>query len=136
MQEMVADDIWYHYLQGDIYTARRASLKHYRHLDPVERERMRMFYLIYWGNRRFLADKKIKLRDRVLADAVVRVSDGLLQKEMAYVPGNKSYEVATIRRPVYFWQCRYRDMEVDECLWVEHCFVNIEAIDLDTLDWQ
>lgn len=95
-----------------------------------------MIYLIYWGNRRFLTEKEFRLRDPILADAVVRVFDGLHQKEMAYIPGNERFEIATTRRPVYLWQCRYRDMEPDECLWVEHCFANIESIDLDSIDWQ
>lgn len=136
MQEMVADEIWFHYLQGDIYTARRASLKHYRHLDPVERERMRMFFLIHWGNRRFLTEKEFRLRDLILAEAVVRINDALLTDESAYEPGSISHRIVSKCRPFYLWQCRYREMEPGECLWVEHCFMKIEELDVDSIDWQ
>ncbi len=133
---MIVEEIWFHYLQGDIYTARRASLKHYRHLDPVERERMRMMFLIHWGNRRFLTEKEFRLRDPILAEAVVRISDALLQDDSAYVQGNVSHSTALQLEPVYLWQCRYRDMEPGECLWVEHCFMKIEELDVDCIDWQ
>ncbi|MCZ8171109.1 MAG: hypothetical protein O9272_05170 [Brevundimonas sp.] len=136
MQEMVADEIWFHYLQGEIYTARRASLKHYRHLDPVERERMRMIFLIHWGNRRFLTEKEFRLRDPILAEAAVRINDALLQDQMAYVPGNASHSAVMQFTPVYLWQCRYRELEPGECLWVEHCFMKIDELDVDSIDWQ
>ncbi|ARU44982.1 hypothetical protein CCB81_12850 [Armatimonadetes bacterium Uphvl-Ar2] len=136
MQEMVADEIWFHYLQGEIYTARRASLKHYRHLDPVERERMRMIFLIHWGNRRFLTEKEFRLRDPILAEAAVRINDALLQDQMAYVPGNASHSAVMQLTPVYLWQCRYRELEPGECLWVEHCFMKIDELDVDSIDWQ
>lgn len=95
-----------------------------------------MIFLIHWGNRRFLTEKVFGLRDPILAEAAVRINDALLTDESAYEPGNLSNQVVSKCRPVYLWQCRYREFEADECLWVEHCFVNIEELYVDTIDWQ
>jgi hypothetical protein len=60
----------------------------------------------------------------------------LLQDQMAYVPGNASHSAVMQFTPVYLWQCRYRELEPGECLWVEHCFMKIDELDVDSIDWQ
>lgn len=95
-----------------------------------------MFFLIYWGNRRFLTESAFRLRDPILAEAAVRINDALLTDESAYEPGNVSHRIVSKCRPVYLWQCRYRELEADECLWIEHFFMNLDEAIGDSIDWQ